>query len=99
MIGDEKFSDSTCVRIPYIFELFNFLIQILIKLIFVIKLYKTLSDREIIREYSEKIKEEDVFPTNIYGTNDFVEDHGTAHTSIIGSNGDAVSITSSINLV
>ena len=34
-----------------------------------------------------------------YGSNNFVNDNGTAHTSIVAPNGDAVAITSSINLV
>lgn len=34
-----------------------------------------------------------------YGADfDFKEDHGTAHVSILGPNGDAVSITSTINI-
>ncbi len=58
-----------------------------------------LTDPNIIKEYSERIVEDNVFPSSYYGTNEFVQDHGTAHTSIIGSNGDAVAVTSSINLV
>ena len=58
-----------------------------------------LSNPDIIQEYTERISDDSVYPLNYYGTNDFVEDHGTAHTSIIGSNGDAVAVTSSINLV
>lgn len=62
-------------------------------------LYKTLSDQNIINEYKERISETNVFPSNYYGSKGFNEDHGTAHTSIVAPNGDAVAITSSINLV
>lgn len=62
-------------------------------------LYNMLKDQDIINEYKERISENNVFPANYYGSTGFVEDHGTAHTSIIGPNGDAVAVTSSINLV
>ena len=58
-----------------------------------------LSDQNIINEYKERICDDTVFPSSYYGSTGFVEDHGTAHISIVGSNGDAVAITSSINLV
>ncbi len=57
-----------------------------------------LGNQDIINEYKERITDDTVFPTSYYGTTGFVEDHGTAHTSIVGPNGDAVAITSSINL-
>ena len=38
-------------------------------------------------------------PINYYGSKPFSIDHGTAHASIVGPNGDACAVTSSINLV
>ena len=58
-----------------------------------------LKDQNVINEYKHKISDSTVFPTCYYGKTGFVEDHGTSHISIVGSNGDAVAITSSINLV
>jgi gamma-glutamyltranspeptidase / glutathione hydrolase / leukotriene-C4 hydrolase len=58
-----------------------------------------LSDENIINEYRSKIKENVTFPQSYYGSCNFVNDYGTSHTSIIGANGDAVAVTSSINLV
>jgi gamma-glutamyltranspeptidase/glutathione hydrolase/leukotriene-C4 hydrolase len=58
-----------------------------------------LSDRNVINEYMEKINDNFIHPTSYYGSDDFVIDNGTAHTSLIAPNGDAVAITSSINLV
>ena len=58
-----------------------------------------LSNRNIINEYREKINENSIHPMNYYGSTKFVSDNGTAHTSLIAPNGDAVAITSSINLV
>lgn len=63
------------------------------------ELYNMLGNQNIINEYKERITEDTTFPQSYYGSTGFVEDHGTAHTSIIGPHGDACSITSSINLV
>lgn len=64
-----------------------------------LKLNKLLTDKKIINEYKSQIKDNGIHPINLYGSPNFVVDHGTAHTSIIAPNGDAVAITSSINLV
>lgn len=37
-------------------------------------------------------------PLDLYGSTNFFSDSGTSHTSIIAPNGDAVAVTSSINL-
>lgn len=62
-------------------------------------LYKMLSDKKIITEYRDRINDTSTYPMSYYGSTNFVNDNGTAHTSIIASNGDAVAVTSSINLV
>ena len=54
---------------------------------------------DIINEYKEKISDDKVYPTSYYGSKNFVEDNGTSHISIVGSNGDAVAVTSSIGLM
>jgi gamma-glutamyltranspeptidase/glutathione hydrolase/leukotriene-C4 hydrolase len=56
-----------------------------------------LNNKEIINEYRSRIDDNQIFPTNYYGSTNFTVDCGTAHLSIIGDNGDAVAITSSIN--
>jgi len=58
-----------------------------------------LSNTDIINEYKHKINDNTVHPINFYGSKNFTIDHGTAHTSIVGPNGDACAVTSSINLV
>jgi gamma-glutamyltranspeptidase/glutathione hydrolase/leukotriene-C4 hydrolase len=62
-------------------------------------LYKTLTDREVIKEYRDRINDNIVHPVSFYGSTNFVSDNGTAHTSVVAPNGDAVAVTSSINLV
>ena len=63
------------------------------------KLYEILRDKSVVNEYKHKINDNTVHPINFYGTKNFSIDHGTAHTSIVGPNGDACAVTSSINLV
>lgn len=58
-----------------------------------------LSDKCVVNEYIERIDENRIYPPSYYGSENFVIDNGTAHTSLIAPNGDAVAITSSINLV
>ena len=58
-----------------------------------------LTDKNVIREYKSRINESCVLPIETYGSSNFLIDHGTAHTSLIAPNGDAVAVTSSINLV
>ena len=62
-----------------------------------IKIESFLKDPEIIEEYHDKIDVKNVHPTSFYGGSEFAVDSGTAHLSIIGPNGDAVAVTSSIN--
>jgi gamma-glutamyltranspeptidase/glutathione hydrolase/leukotriene-C4 hydrolase len=57
-----------------------------------------LKDKNIINEFKSKIQDDGVQPIGAYGPVNFVQDNGTAHTSIVAPNGDAVAITSSINL-
>lgn len=57
-----------------------------------------LTDPEVVKEYRGRIDDYKVHPQSYYGSTNFVTDHGTAHTSIVGPNGDAVAVTSSINL-
>lgn len=61
-------------------------------------MHKIIENQQLIEEYRSYLKEQ-CYPIKFYGSKDFRPDFGTAHTSIIGSNGDAVAITSSINLV
>ena len=56
-----------------------------------------MKSHDILDEYKEKISDSHVYPTSYYGSKDFVEDNGTAHISLVGANGDAVSVTSSVN--
>ena len=58
-----------------------------------------LTDPEVVKEYRDRIDDYKVHPQSYYGSTNFVTDHGTAHTSIVGPNGDAVAVTSSINLL
>jgi gamma-glutamyltranspeptidase len=63
------------------------------------KLYDLLTDKKIVNEFKSQIKDNGIHPINVYGSSNFVVDHGTAHSSFVAPNGDAVAITSSINLV
>lgn len=58
-----------------------------------------LTNKSIIQEYRDRINENTVLPTSAYGSSNFFVDHGTAHTSLVAPNGDAVAATASINLV
>lgn len=60
---------------------------------------RKLTDPTVINEYKSRIKDYEVHPASYYGSTNFVNDFGTAHTSIVGPNGDAVAVTSSINLL
>lgn len=62
-------------------------------------LKKYLTNKSVVKEYRDRVKDHTVLPIHDYGTGNFFVDHGTAHTSLIAPNGDAVAITSSINLV
>ncbi|KAG8177918.1 hypothetical protein JTE90_015353 [Oedothorax gibbosus] len=65
--------------------------------------FKSLIKELISDDYADHIRERiDDYQTHgpdYYGVNVTVkEDHGTAHVSIVGPNGDAVSVTSTVNL-
>jgi gamma-glutamyltranspeptidase/glutathione hydrolase/leukotriene-C4 hydrolase len=60
-------------------------------------LQRMLKNKSIIEEYRGFIKNDSLHPVDFYGDRNFRIDHGTSHASIIAPNGDACSITSSIN--
>lgn len=57
---------------------------------------KKLDDPEYLKSIRAKISDFNTYPASFYTKNLFKEDKGTAHISIM-ANGDAVSLTSSIN--
>jgi gamma-glutamyltranspeptidase / glutathione hydrolase / leukotriene-C4 hydrolase len=63
------------------------------------QLYKYLTDPNVIEEFRQKIRDNEIHPLDCYGSSNFVTDNGTSHTSVVAPNGDAVAITSSINLI
>lgn len=64
------------------------------------ELLKNLTSRDFARMIKEKINDNITSndPAHYNANNEFREDHGTAHISVISQNGDAVSYTGSINI-
>uniref|UniRef100_A0A646QER6 Scol-GGT n=1 Tax=Hemiscolopendra marginata TaxID=943146 RepID=A0A646QER6_9MYRI len=56
-----------------------------------------LTSEEVISQTKEKIEDDKTHEPKHYGAEVATEDHGTAHLSVIGPNGDAVAVTSTIN--
>lgn len=66
---------------------------------FPFQLLEQLTSKEYAEEVRRKINDTTTFDDLAhYGVNwYYVEDHGTAHLSLVAPNGDAVSVTSTIN--
>ena len=62
------------------------------------KLLAKLSSPEFIKESASKIDDQTHLSSYYGGLGYFKEDHGTAHTSVIDSDGNAVAVTTSVNL-
>jgi gamma-glutamyltranspeptidase/glutathione hydrolase/leukotriene-C4 hydrolase len=61
------------------------------------KVIRNLRDRNFIDNIREKIVDFKTFPTSYYGMPHDRDNHGTAHISVLGPEGDAVALTSTIN--
>lgn len=61
------------------------------------QMYSNLNNDTYIDEIRSKIKDDKVFPQNYYNGASFKDNKGTAHISILGPNGDAVALTSTVN--
>ena len=55
------------------------------------------SDDQFLKRLRSKIVNGKTFPPTYYGQELSKEDHGTSHLCVVASNGDAVSLTSSVN--
>jgi gamma-glutamyltranspeptidase/glutathione hydrolase/leukotriene-C4 hydrolase len=60
-------------------------------------LYRDLQDDNYINNIRSKINDDSTYPNTFYGQENQKWDHGTAHISVMAENGDAVSLTSTIN--
>ena len=56
-----------------------------------------MNDDDLINEIKVRINDDWTYPPEYYGPSDEIKDNGTTHISIL-SDGDAVSLTSSINI-
>ena len=61
------------------------------------KIIEMITDEQFIKDIRSKIKDDRSFPESYYGSSSGQDDHGTTHISVF-SNGDAVALTSSINV-
>jgi len=66
----------------------------------VLQLVNKLTSKEFAREVAGKINDHKTSQDPAYygAVKVATEDHGTAHISVLAANGDAVSVTSSVNL-
>ena len=63
------------------------------------QIIKNLTSFNYIKEIFDLIDDDETLPESFYKPAwSFKEDHGTAHVSILAENGDAVSVTSTLNL-
>ena len=62
-----------------------------------LKVVENLRSSEYIDKIRSKINDFQTYSSSFYGAQPVKDDHGTAHISIL-ANGDAVSLTSTINL-
>ena len=96
LVGDNDFYDSKEVGLGPNYLL---VVKSVLMVLFAFQFTNRLTDPEVVKEYRDRINDYKVHPQSYYGSTNFVTDHGTAHTSIVGPNGDAVAVTSSINLL
>ena len=61
------------------------------------QLMSNMTDEKIGEAFRQTIDDDKTRDSWWYGTSDTIHDKGTSHISIIGPNGDAVSMTTSIN--
>jgi gamma-glutamyltranspeptidase/glutathione hydrolase/leukotriene-C4 hydrolase len=56
-----------------------------------------LQNETFIQHILSKINDRRTYSSDFYGAASYLNKHGTSHISIIGPNGDAVALTSTIN--
>lgn len=62
------------------------------------QLLSKLNSEEFVNDLRKKINDYKTFPTSYYGDSVGVDNNGTSHLSVYAPNGDAVSLTSTINI-
>ncbi len=66
-------------------------------MVFYFQIIHNLTDDSYLDYIQSRINDEKTFDYSYYDGGFSRDDYGTAHVSVVGSNGDAVSLTSSIN--